>query len=55
VDAHVTHLTALWHASWCRTVQWRGIHYEILAPEEVRMLSYERFTSRLVKPGTSIT
>jgi len=55
VDAHLTHLTALWHASWCRTVQWRGTRYEILAAEEVRMLSYERFSSRLVKPGTSIT
>lgn len=55
VDAHVTHLTALWHASRCRTVQWRGIRYEILAAEEVRMLSYERFSPRLVKPGTSIT
>ena len=53
-DAHVTHLTALWHASRCRTVQWRGIRYEILAPEDVRMLAYERFSSRLAKPGASI-
>lgn len=51
--AHLVPVVALVGAAMRRTVQWRGIAYEIRGPDEVRMLNYEPFKER-IDPGRSV-
>lgn len=51
--AHLVPVVALLRASIHRTVQWRGVTYEIRGPDDVRMLNYAPFRER-VDPGRSV-
>lgn len=55
IDAHLIHVAALIRASLCTRVRWRGIEYEIVDSERVRMISYAAFTQDLVDTGASLT
>ena len=51
--AHLILLLAAFRATRRRTVNWRGIEYEILGPDEVRMLNYKPYRGTS-NPGQSV-
>lgn len=51
--AHLVSLLAAFRATRRRTVNWRGIEYEIQGPDEVRMLNYKPYRGTS-NPGQSV-